>query len=278
MTADPVLGELLSAYLDGELDDTERAEVDRRIATDLAARQELDELSSVRSAVRGLPEVEPRRPVVVPSSASDGAGGSVVSGPGPEAAVVLDLSERRRRRTRWSLAAGAAAAAIVVVGLVALGGDDAGDPMVPPMTEFASRHEMMVELVASGATEVPEMPGDFEPMDPARMGDEAPAELPSGFERMAGFESPDGTMHVVYTHDDMAVSVYRQEGTVDWAALPADGTAMEMEGDPAWLHTTETPIGTEEIMVLQQGDTVYTFVAAVPHDAMVAVVEGVAFN
>lgn len=278
-------GELLSAYLDGELEADEVADVERMIAEDPAVADELDGLAKVRGALRDLPLV------AVPT-----AGGAAVlrprgwplddgdrTEPGPTA-VVHDLSSHRapagRRLSRPVLAgAVAVAAALVAVGLVVVRGDGGGeDPFVPPVTEFASRHDAMADLVASGATEVPPMPGGFEALDPAEMGDDAPAELPSGFERMAGFAGPDGTMHVIYTHDDMAVSVYRQQGAVDWAGLPESGTPMEMEGAPAWLHTAETPRGVEEIMVLQDGDTVYTFVAAVPHDAMVSVVEDVAFS
>ncbi|MEN6405120.1 MAG: zf-HC2 domain-containing protein [Thermoguttaceae bacterium] len=47
--------ELLSAYLDGELNDAERAEIERRLATDPAARRLLEQLRSVSRAVQSLP-------------------------------------------------------------------------------------------------------------------------------------------------------------------------------------------------------------------------------
>lgn len=288
MTTHPDPGELLSAYLDGELEPDEVAVVQRLIADDPDVAAELDALAKVRSAVRGLPSVDAPSTggaAALRPRAHEGSGrGAGDHGASEPIAEVHELSRHRTRSRRRLgrpalVGAVALAAAVVAVALVVVGGDDGGEaPFVPPVTEFASRHDAMADLVASGATEVPPMPGDFEALDPAEMGDDAPAQLPSGFERMAGFAGPDGTMHVVYTHDDMAVSVYRQEGAVDWAALPASGTSMEMEGAPAWLHTAETPRGTEEIMVLQHGDTVYTFVAAVPHEAMVSVVEDVAFS
>ncbi|MEN6366274.1 MAG: zf-HC2 domain-containing protein [Thermoguttaceae bacterium] len=47
--------ELLSAYLDGELNDAERAEVERRLADDPAAARLLEQLRSVRRVVQSLP-------------------------------------------------------------------------------------------------------------------------------------------------------------------------------------------------------------------------------
>jgi hypothetical protein len=50
--------ELLSAYLDGELDDAERARVERLLADSPAARQLLDELRALSSTLRSLPRHE----------------------------------------------------------------------------------------------------------------------------------------------------------------------------------------------------------------------------
>jgi hypothetical protein len=47
--------ELLSAYLDGELTDGERADIEARLADDPVAQQTLDDLRSVSRAVRDLP-------------------------------------------------------------------------------------------------------------------------------------------------------------------------------------------------------------------------------
>ena len=47
--------ELLSAYLDGELTDSERAAVEARLATDPAAQQLLHELRSVSQSVQAIP-------------------------------------------------------------------------------------------------------------------------------------------------------------------------------------------------------------------------------
>ena len=175
------------------------------------------------------------------------------------------------------MAGSAVAAALLVVALVVTGGGDGdGDgQMVPPVTEFAARHDVVA------ADDVGALPADgFEAMDDAELaaleGDVVPpGTLAGGFVRMAGFHDDRGTMHLVYGHDGAMVSVYQQQGAVDFAALPPDGEQMDMDGSPAWLHVGAGPDGVEEIMVLQHGDTVFTFVASVPHDLMMQVVEGV---
>ena len=55
MSADNFNAELLSAYLDGEVTDAERALVEERLASDPAAAELLQELRAASDAVRGLP-------------------------------------------------------------------------------------------------------------------------------------------------------------------------------------------------------------------------------
>ena len=62
MTSVPEPDDRLSAYLDDELDPTERAEVERYLEQSEAWRGALDEVAWARDAVRGLPVREaPRR-------------------------------------------------------------------------------------------------------------------------------------------------------------------------------------------------------------------------
>ena len=53
---DPTQNELLSAYLDGELDAAERANVERLLADDPAARQLLDDLRALSVTLQALPQ------------------------------------------------------------------------------------------------------------------------------------------------------------------------------------------------------------------------------
>lgn len=55
----PIDDELLSAYLDGELTDPQRAEVERRLQGDASAQRLLDELRTVSGTVQGLPVEQP---------------------------------------------------------------------------------------------------------------------------------------------------------------------------------------------------------------------------
>ena len=53
---DPTQNELLSAYLDGELDAAEQADVERLLAADPAARQLLDDLRALSDTLQALPQ------------------------------------------------------------------------------------------------------------------------------------------------------------------------------------------------------------------------------
>jgi anti-sigma factor RsiW len=90
----------LMAYHDGELSPRERARVAARLATDRAARQRLEELTKLRSAVRAWAETQSTR-----FDVSDH--------------VMREISSGRAPRIRWVPAAVvvsvAAAAALVVV-------------------------------------------------------------------------------------------------------------------------------------------------------------------
>jgi anti-sigma factor RsiW len=58
-TVDPDLPpDMLSAYLDGELTDAERATVETQLASSPEWREELTEVRAARDALRGLPERE----------------------------------------------------------------------------------------------------------------------------------------------------------------------------------------------------------------------------
>lgn len=270
--SDDGTGELLSAHLDGELDEDEARRVAVLVAEDADAAAELAELARVRSALRALPAVEP------PAGFLDGlveAGAATRRAAAPVAPVPPSLDERRRRRRRLLGAGLAAAVVVAVVALVGVLGDD--DAMVPPVAEFAARHEAVA--MAEGAAPV----GDgFEPMSADELDAmegpmAAPPTLGDDVARMAGYHDPAGTLHVVYDAGGMAVSVYAQAGEVDFAALPDDGEQMAMDGDPAWL-AQDVPVDGRavEVLVVQRGATAYTFVADAPHDRVVAVVQGLA--
>ena len=113
--------DVFSAYLDGELAPVERAAFEARLAADTDARAELDEVSEVRTLVRGLAAPVPPAGFVddlLAAGAADEAADR--SAPDPAAPVVELDAHRSRRRGRARFAAGIAAAAAAVALIVAV--------------------------------------------------------------------------------------------------------------------------------------------------------------
>jgi anti-sigma factor RsiW len=138
------LGEdALSAYLDGELDDATRAEVETRLAESDEWRAILEELRETRGALRSLPQVDAAPDFWTHVLAGDD---------------VVDLAAARRTRERrsgrWKLAvAGAAAAAVIVVGVVAIPQRSKVTPAVATFSDaHAARSSLDDDVVSSLAS------------------------------------------------------------------------------------------------------------------------------
>lgn len=127
--------ELLSAYLDGECTDAERAEVERRVASDQVWRTILDDVARARAALRGLPEREPpagfwlRVLTNVAEIAEADRGGTAA------AAVVPIARPVRRRASRWGAVAAAAVAVVAGVALAAPERHQSVSPNVASLTD-----------------------------------------------------------------------------------------------------------------------------------------------
>ena len=269
MSRDDELAELLSALLDGELDPAEEREVRDLLDRSPAARAELNGLTRVRLLVRDLADVEPPAGFlesVTPASARAGD-----AGPARRRGEPTDLdavrAERARRRDRsrarrWpkvTAAIVAAAAAIVLV----LGLTPVTDKVVPPVSAYAERHLAMVDPAASSPA-----PSSFTPVPAAELDQAgAPAHLAEGFDRMGGYHTTDGVMHLMYEKGDEVVSVYVQRGRVAWDGLPANGTMATLGTDTGW----EMDGPAEDVVVVERGSMVYTVVATDGHDGMMDV-------
>ena len=133
----------LSAYLDGELDATARAEVEARLAESDEWRAILDELRETRGALRALPPVD----------ASPAFWQNVLGND-----EVVDLAAARRtkhRRAPWKLAiAGAAAAVVIVVGVAAIPQRDKVKPAVASFTDAHAARSSLNEDVVSNLASV----------------------------------------------------------------------------------------------------------------------------
>ena len=230
----------LSAHLDGELDPERAAEVEAWLAEDAEARAAYDELAEVRSLVRGLPPVDP-----------------------PFGFYERMVHPPRRRRRVGRIALGAATALVAAFVLLA-GLTPVADPIVPAVEAFAQRHDAMM-----GSEPMP--PDDFVPVDPGddeAMGGMAVPDSLGGMEPMATYASDDA-VHAMYGDAEAGVSLFEQHGTVDWEAMPDDGTMMAMGDDQAWVGATAGA----EVVVLERGATVYTVVFSGHHDEMMTAIE-----
>ena len=131
VTREPLDESLLSAYLDGELDDRERAAVDARLQESAEWRAVLDEVRGTRVALRNLPAVD------APSEFWDRVLQS-------DDAVVVDLATAARRRARLLRRASVAAAvAAAVLGVAFV---PRPQTVQPPIATFTQAHAERASL------------------------------------------------------------------------------------------------------------------------------------
>jgi anti-sigma factor RsiW len=138
--------DMLSAYLDGELTEAERAAVEARLEVSVEWQEELAEVESARAIVRGLPTRD-APPGFWDRVVAHVEAESTTATATPEAevppAVPITAARSARRGTRVSRGravtwlAGAAAAVAAVVVVVSLPGRDTVKPNV---TAVVSQH------------------------------------------------------------------------------------------------------------------------------------------
>lgn len=218
--------ERVSAYLDDEMEPAQRAAFVDEMASSPELRAEVRSLGALRGALRELPEVEP-----------------------PFDVVAEGRRRRRRaaarRRARPLVAVVAIAAAWMAV--LAFGAGTALPRVVPALDDLVEAHA----AAATGA------PSGFAEMDMASMAGDTPRSLGHGMALSSVYARGDVVLYS-YSDGDHTVSVFTQEGVVDWDAMPADGEMAAMADDSkAWKKTME---GTE-VMVVDSGATVLTVVA-----------------
>ncbi|MCX7619392.1 MAG: hypothetical protein N2037_00930 [Acidimicrobiales bacterium] len=267
--------ELLSAWLDGELELAEAEAVVALVERDPDAKAEFEAARTVRAMLRELPQVEPPAgfyerllecgPVLGWSRVRGdargvhphGRWGSHSAPVDPEMTRVV-RRERRRRGGLVALAAlGTATSFIAVVGMT-----PAVDRFVPPIEAFAARHEQMTASggqprgndrdEASGFAVAPV--SWLDTMAPTAMGE---------YRRVAGYRSDD-VVHLVYSDGTSLVSIYEQPGNVHWRGLP-NGDRMSLGSVSAWSSRR----GEGEILVVERQSVVFTLIASAPHDEMV---------
>ena len=141
--------DLLSAYVDGEVTDEQRALVEARLAESSSTRALLAEIEAARDAVRALPMRD--APPEFWARILDGTGldADAVIADAPAPVVSLE-SRRASRLPRWVAVAGGAAAAAVIAAVVLVPGPRQVDPPVASFTEaHAVRNSLDADAVSS---------------------------------------------------------------------------------------------------------------------------------
>ena len=148
--------DLLSAYVDGEVNDEQRAMVEARLAESPSTRALLAEVEAARDAVRALPMRD--APPEFWARILDGTGLEpadladpvVADAPAPVVPVVPLESRRTSRLPRWVAVAGGAAAAAMIAAVVLVPGPRHVDPPVASFTEaHAVRNSLDTDAVSS---------------------------------------------------------------------------------------------------------------------------------
>ncbi len=132
--------EMLSAYLDDELDATTRDAVEARLVASFEWRAELAEVQAAREAVRGLPSLEApagfwESVLATVGAGTDEADEEVGAADVPTVSPMSPPVRRPRRRTAWF-----AAAAAIVVGAVAVIAMPHRSSVTPDVTAVVAQH------------------------------------------------------------------------------------------------------------------------------------------
>jgi sigma-E factor negative regulatory protein RseB len=90
----------------------------------------------------------------------------------------------------------------------------------------------------------------------------APRRLEPGFHLLGRYQHPDGTVQLFYNDGLFSLSVFEQQGAVDWGALPDGGHSGVVDGERA--STYSTAAGT--VVVWGRDDLVLTGVSDAPPD------------
>jgi hypothetical protein len=91
-----------------------------------------------------------------------------------------------------------------------------------------------------------------------------------GYSRMSVYDGPD-VWHVVYSDGEHMVSVFQQEGMVDWSGMPAEGDRTMMGDDKAWHAGTSDA----QMVVLERDGLIVTVVGSMPDDHAMMVAESI---
>ena len=241
--ADGHAGDLVSAHVDGELDEVTEAWVAAHLSTCAGCRRAADEAREAKGWVRSLPAID---------------GGAAVEG--------------FLARHRATIRTGTAFVGLVAIALGALALTSAAlHPEVTPDLDAAVRvHGSLVDPTATstGGARIGEVAG-VQTVERVAGHYAAPAALVGSglhLSRRAMYDGADLAL-VVYDDGRASVSVFQQPGSLEWESLPA-GTLEVVGRRTVWVRD-----GTPVVMVAEVGDLVVTAVSE-DRAALTAVVGG----
>lgn len=225
----------ISALIDDELSPAEAMAARTHLADCSVCQDEFAEVISARDLIRDLGEVDP------PTGFIDG----------------LIARDRRRRRSRQLGIIGLLTLAGAWVLLLVVGAGLALPSVEPPLGEFVREH-----VQVTPETEL----GDVSLKPPFL----AP-ETVAGLELTSVTQGDNDGVHLVYrSADGTSVSVFEQEGLLDWDALPEGGSEARLAGRRSWLAADA---GDMSVVVVPGETFVYTIIGPSEGDTTVAVAE-----
>jgi hypothetical protein len=166
----------------------------------------------------------------------------------PEGFVAEALDHRPLHAGRT--VAGLVLATIVVAMLSATSGLINHAAAIPEIAMLTSRHSAAQAGVAGSGAGVEAEPGDG--------GSQPPVSLPDTYHREATIEADD-LRQAVYSREGETVSVFVQDGKVDWEALP-DAGRVRIADEPAWVDEAG------QVTVLEAGEQAVTIVGLPPEE------------
>ena len=224
--------ELVSAFLDGELDEAGRARVEAEPA--LLARA--DELGRVRAVLGDPPQPPPGAVDTAVTAALAARTATPVEGP-----TVIDLEDRRRRRRRITTAVAAAAAVVVAIPVALRVASDTGSTTTADVasgapTSVADSSEQVLAAEAPAADEVGEGEASAGAGDPGtRAESDLGATNEDGVAAPTTTTRPAGTTTATYLGD-----LGEHATSEDLADIVATSTATTTTV-PDGVATTRTP-------------------------------------